>query len=240
MLRVLIPSCTDALLSACISSMERNEPGSSACVIVADNGLSPKFRHYHPQLTYVLSPRPFVYSRAINQAASALGPDDDIMIMGDDSHILTPDWRRRCEEVLRHTPEEFGCVHLIEGAQAIFPPQSVRFLLAFVAVLIPRRAWDQIGPMDERYTAYGYDDFDYELRCLHAGLEIGRTGAVVFRHEGSATYRPWAGGTWEGLDAMKQLNLQRFAGKWGWTPAEGFPQSEPHLNRSACACTNLS
>jgi GT2 family glycosyltransferase len=46
--------------------------------------------------------------------------------------------------------------------------------VAFVCVLITRRAWEQIGPLDERYCLdYGVEDRDYCHRLLEAGMKVG-------------------------------------------------------------------
>jgi GT2 family glycosyltransferase len=46
-------------------------------------------------------------------------------------------------------------------------------VVVFVCVFIPRRTIDAVGLLDERFTAYGWEDNDYCRRVREAGLKIG-------------------------------------------------------------------
>ena len=45
------------------------------------------------------------------------------------------------------------------------------FAASFTCVLIPRRAWELVGPLDERYGYY-YEDVDWSIRARMGGMEI--------------------------------------------------------------------
>lgn len=211
MLKVLIPSRDMSLLDSCKESMESSEQGSSSSVITIDL-------------------RPFVYSSAINALAQRAG-SSDILIMGDDTRVVSQRWLARCSELLADWPAGYGLINLceidIEGIQ------ESRTTFAFVATLIPRKIWRQIGQMDESYTGYGWDDTDYCVRVLHAGLRIGITGTARIKHAGSGTY-----GKIPGIEAMTTHNRERFSEKWGVPVEQGFLPSLPHIERRGCACTN--
>lgn len=65
----------------------------------------------------------------------------------------------------------------------------------FIAVLIPRRAIDLVGLLDERFTDYGGDDDDYCYRVRQAGLGLGiYDGCVVDHGSLQSTFRPHGGG----------------------------------------------
>lgn len=230
-LRILIPSCTDELLEECFLSMERCQHRSTHHVIVGDNGLSASFRRTWPVPVYVEVARPFVFSAAINRLALCSG-NDDLLIMGDDTTMLTPNWYDRCARIVASMAEgrEYGMLNLLDQPDTGVHPWT---LLAFVGTLIRRATWNEIGPMDERFTGYGYDDFDYQLRLLHAGYTTGTVGSVLIRHRGSQTY----GGSAK-REALTELNRKLFAKKWGWEPEEGFPPAAPHFKRKECICTN--
>jgi len=230
-LRVLIPSCTDELLEECFLSMERTQRGSTRNVIVGDNGLSASFRRTWPVPVYVDVARPFVFSAAINRLASCSG-NDDLLIMGDDTTMLTPGWYDRCARIVASMAEgrEYGMLNLLDHTNV--ETTHPWTLLAFVGTLIRRATWKEIGPMDERFTGYGYDDFDYQLRLLHAGYTTGTVGSVLIRHRGSASF----GGSEKRREGTAH-NRKLFADKWGWDPSEGFPPAAPHFKRQECSCT---
>ncbi len=105
-----------------------------------------------------------------------------------------------------------------------------------MATVIPRWIWDEIGPLDQEYVGYGWDDTDYFLRVLHAGYKIGITGAACIRHKGTVAFKR-AGLTKE----RGWLNYDRFHAKWGIPPDPNretkFLPAAPHFRRQACGCT---
>jgi N-acetylglucosaminyl-diphospho-decaprenol L-rhamnosyltransferase len=60
------------------------------------------------------------------------------------------------------------------------------FSASFTAVLIPRLAWDAVGPLDERYGYY-YEDVDWSLRARMGGLLVLPAPHALVYHEGSAS-----------------------------------------------------
>ena len=60
------------------------------------------------------------------------------------------------------------------------------FSASFTAVLIPRRAWELVGPLDERYGYY-YEDVDWSLRARMGGLYVLPAPHSLVYHEGSAS-----------------------------------------------------
>jgi GT2 family glycosyltransferase len=63
-------------------------------------------------------------------------------------------------------------------------------VVAFISIYIPRMVYKILGPLDERFTAYGGDDMDYCKRILQAGLLLGIHGGCVVTHEETlSTYR---------------------------------------------------
>ena len=60
------------------------------------------------------------------------------------------------------------------------------FSASFTAVLIPRRAWEVVGPLDERYGYY-YEDVDWSLRARMGGLYVLPAPHALVYHEGSAS-----------------------------------------------------
>lgn len=239
MLRVLVPSRTPALLEKLLNSMEKSEEHSSAYVIVGDNGLGDGFREQWRMPRYTsITAKPFVYAAAINQCAGAAGRNDDFLILGDDTEILTLSWRSCCEMLLEHWPEDYGLINLSEIARdaGVYPSETS---FAFVGTLIPRSIWETLGPMDERFTGYGHDDTDYCLRALHAGYRLGITDTARIRHAGSGTYKQS-----KQRAVMYEQNRAALIAKWGMqappSPEREFLEAAPHFNRGECGCASIS
>ncbi len=77
--------------------------------------------------------------------------------------------------------------------------------LMFPCMLVPRSTFDLIGPLDERFVGYGFDDNDYCARVLAAGLDLAVEHSVVVSHCGKSEYRSRPG--WE---ALMSQNAERF------------------------------
>jgi GT2 family glycosyltransferase len=60
------------------------------------------------------------------------------------------------------------------------------FSAPFTAVLVPRSAWEAVGPLDERYRFY-YEDVDWCLRARMAGMRVWPAPNALVYHEGSAS-----------------------------------------------------
>ena len=63
--------------------------------------------------------------------------------------------------------------------------------LCFVCVYLPRSTLERIGPLDERFTGYGFEDDDYSDRIRDAGLRLAICDACIVDHSGRlrSTYR---------------------------------------------------
>jgi GT2 family glycosyltransferase len=51
------------------------------------------------------------------------------------------------------------------------------------ALLVPMSIYQTVGPLDEAFVGYGYDDTDYGLRTLDAGFKLAIYQRVVVDHE---------------------------------------------------------
>jgi GT2 family glycosyltransferase len=84
--------------------------------------------------------------------------------------------------------------------------------LAFVCVYIPKAVYEQLGPLDERFKGYGFEDNDYCARVLAAGLQLGIWDGCVVDHSGKlpSTFR-----TRPEVWTLFQQNRRLFREKWG-------------------------
>lgn len=230
MIRPIILSRTDDFLRPLLESMERNEPGSVASTIVADNGLSPLVRREWFQPIYVPVIQPFCFSKAVNLAERLTRESDAIMIVNDDTEVVTTHWQRRLDLMLDQH-RDYGVISCsIEGGaynqQNIKNQEDPRIdlideptvTLAFIAVVITRACWSAVGPMDERFTGYGFEDNDYCRRARLAGFKTGITRSVIFKHgrEGkphSSSFLKYHGQ--RAWNEMRMKNQLLYAEKWG-------------------------
>lgn len=66
------------------------------------------------------------------------------------------------------------------GIELIIPVKT----LYFYATMIPVRVWNEVGPLDDEFKS-GYEDSDYSVRCVKAGVRpIVTTGAFIFHYGG--------------------------------------------------------
>lgn len=66
--------------------------------------------------------------------------------------------------------------------------QRAWFLSGF-CMMISRACYEDIGPMDERFSPGGFDDNDWVLRAQAAGWTCVIAGDVYVHHEGGATFK---------------------------------------------------
>jgi GT2 family glycosyltransferase len=173
-LTVVIPSRNDINAQACIKAIKAMD--SDLRIIIVDDGLS------HPDklegVQIIQGEKPFIFSRNVNIGIQAAGRDD-VIILNDDALLQSQDGFSILREAAAFRPE-FGIIGATSNAvgnrgqhpQHIGLREDPR-MVCFVAVLIPRSTLDTVGFLDERFTAYGFEDDDYCLRVRKAGLKIG-------------------------------------------------------------------
>jgi SAM-dependent methyltransferase len=212
-LKVLVPSCTDQFLNVCLASMERSQPGSTVHVVVGDNGISEALKQKYPQVTFITIPKPFVFARAINLMAQAAGQfhkqlredqvmeyiGPDLLVLNDDCEVESIHWHHWVQQALMlPTHQQYGMLSLeINGGVGNDEQKithkgpddltEVQKPLMFVAVVIRNECWQEVGPLDEQFVGYGFDDNDYNIRVKAKGWKCGVMGAAKVKH-GMAGY----------------------------------------------------
>lgn len=236
MISVVIPSRTAEYLQVLFESMESSQPCSAVNCIVADNGLGSGFHVRWPQALYVQVPAlPFCFSQAVNWGVYNVKPDtSDLLILNDDTEIVTQGWLGRLIALLAEPQfAEFGLISCaVEGGvgnsdqKAVSSPEQDKMTqtyrtLAFVAMLIRRKAWDDIGLMDERFKGYGFEDDDYCRRAVEKGWKLGVTQRVVVKHgkgglmHSSSYLRYFGQRKWNEMSAEAAAEYKE---KWDRTP----------------------
>src|SRR5215831_9458735 len=92
-----------------------------------------------------------------------------------------------------------------------FGPRDVPTLTLFCAAL-PRKVYETVGPLDERFEVGMFEDDDYCLRVAAAGLKCRLAEDVLVHHFGEASFgRLVPDGTWK---SIFDANRRRFEQKW--------------------------
>lgn len=219
-LTVIIPSRTLSNFLPCVEAVRRHEP--EARIVLIDDGI--ENMDWLPRADLmpcygIKGEKPFIFSRNVNAGIRFAGRDD-VIILNDDALLKTDaGFTLLQQEAARHP--DFGIIaattnavgnrnQLPHGIGLREDPRQV----CFVAVFIPRAALDTVGYLDERFTAYGFEDDDFCYRVRRAGLKIGiHDGCFVDHASLRSTFRgdPLTSAKLDGGRAI-------FENKWGSYP----------------------
>ena len=215
---VVVLSSNAGNLIACVRSVLAAEPElPPENIIVVDDGARAAAEASLPGVRWITGITPFVFARNANLGISLARTD--IVLMNDDASLLTPNgFSRLAAEMQRH-PEVGVCSAGIRGA--VGNPRQVATSkpgfrheqrgIAFVCVYLPWSVYVSVGPLDERFVGYGFEDNDYCARVLGAGYKIGIwDGCVVDHAERPSTFRSRAD-----IMALMDQNRQLYRSKWG-------------------------
>ena len=209
---VLIPSRSDRKIKARFREIQKTHPWISRDrIVVISDGLSRRTRKTLHGVRWVEGQKPFVFARAINAGVKAAEPDADIVILGDDVRFETPNaiW-----ELCRASKGESVVVPEVVGvcgqpAQRHGATNTTACWVAFICAYIPRKVWDAVGGLDERFIGYGYDDVDWCRRAAgHGEIRIAHDVTVNHLHESSFRTQP-------NFHEKYQTNRMIYLDKWG-------------------------
>jgi GT2 family glycosyltransferase len=214
-LKVVIPSASAANLVPCVRALLDGEPHLlPEDVIVVDDGARAGAEAALPGITWVAGVKPFVFARNANAGIQAAAPSD-VLLLNDDTRLLSYGGLQAMARSLGERPDIGLCSAAIRGVvgnsrQMPAAGDGLRLepeTLAFVAVFIPRRVFDRLGPLDERFVGYGWDDNDYCARARAAGLLLAVADCCIFDHSGElpSTFR-----TREDVAELLEINRRLF------------------------------
>lgn len=217
--KVVILSKQPLNLILCVRSILANEPDLPPDhIIVVDDGARGEAEAQLPPLRWVMGIKPFIFARNANLGIREAGTD--VILLNDDAQLVTPHGFTQLLQQMQSRPQVGLCSPSIQGAvgnprQLTAQPGRFRLepkTLAFVCVYIPKAVYDQLGPLDERFTGYGFEDNDYCVRALAAGWQLGIWDGCLVDHSGASpsTFR-----TQPSLQALFHQNRQLFREKWG-------------------------
>lgn len=192
-MKIVILSKDSWNLIPCVRAIRENEPElPPGNIIVVDDGVS-EFSKSDPTLegiTWVSGVKPFIFSRNANLGIWAA--NDDVILLNDDAILTTP--RGFSDLAVFAQNANYGLVSPVfkgligNPAQRYNPADDkpiIRIeprMLCFVCVFISKRVQESVGELDERFTAYGYEDDDYCRRVRNAGLELAIYKGCVLDH----------------------------------------------------------
>lgn len=193
---VVIPSKNAANLAACVAAIRKLETVQPRIIVVND-GLESV-----PDGVEILpGVKPFVFARNANIGLdTAFESGADVAILcNDDALLETPDGFASLAATARqgwiYPVTQFGYYGIVSAAvkggvgngrqgycgagDRVRPEPKV---LCFVCVAIPFEAWEILGPLDQRFVTYGWEDNDYCKRAIDQGLKLGVYDGCVVEH----------------------------------------------------------
>lgn len=211
---VIIPSCDDEKIIDCVDALSATHRGiRPEQVVIVSDGLAQETRERLRGtwgVEWAEGAKPFIFARAVNMGVLASPLGSDIVILGDDVRFEThggiDKLAAASEGAAVVAPEVIG--ECGQQAQRAGSGVDTADWLAFICAYIPRAAWDAVGPLDERFVGYGYDDADWCLRAKGHG-EIRVAHDVTVRHLPASSYR-------RGADCAPKYKANRslFLEKW--------------------------
>ena len=175
---VIIPSANAENLMACMKGLLTCERGILPNkIIVVDDGARNWSEGSLPRIKWVTGEKPFVFARNINAGIKYTDENDSVILLNDDAIIRNLGGFT----ALVKAAEGYGIVsaatnlvgnpnQVYRGVTGIRPEGRT---LAFIAVCIPRFVLNTVGLLDERFTAYGFEDNDFCLRARICGVKLG-------------------------------------------------------------------
>ena len=88
----------------------------------------------------------------------------------------------------------------------------------FSCFMVSKEAYDLVGPFDEDYSPCFFEDNDYHIRLIHAGLRAVSITAAPYYHFGSVTQNSVLGGICSHNDFER--NRAYFKEKFGFIPGD--------------------
>ena len=221
---VIIPSCNAANLLPCIEAVRRNEP--DAPITVVSDGLDRRtvnkyWIERNQPIAVIEGVTPFVYARNINvgiRAARSLWNEPEaFVLLNDDAVLMTPSGFTRVAGLAEEHPE-YGVIsaatNFVGNHAQLIRNEGFREepnTLCFVCVLVTAQAIEAVGLLDERFTAYGWEDNDFCRRCRLEHLKLGIYDLCFVDH--TALFSSFRGDPTASRDIAPGARI--YLNKWG-------------------------
>lgn len=185
------------LAQALLSSIQRTHKEPPVTLVVCDNHQT-KFNGF----ATITADTPFVYAKNANMGIDWL-ENSDVILCNDDMECVEQDFFHRLASTAYKYPQCGILSPLIDGGVGNpiqkYPPVHLwkevpkdelivrgdridSYPVCFPCVFLSRRMLTVVGPLDENFTGYGYDDNDYNLRARRQGFLTMVTRGLRIQH----------------------------------------------------------
>ncbi|MBV7339358.1 glycosyltransferase family 2 protein [Chloroflexi bacterium TSY] len=217
--KVVILSANASNLIPCVRSILANEPTLPPDhIIVVDDGARSDAEAHLPSIHWVPGVKPFIFARNANIGIDTA--DEDVILLNDDARLVTPNGFSKLAKQVKSRPEIGICSAGIRGCvgnqrQLVSSDRQLRIeskTLAFICAYIPKMVREQLGPFDERFVGYGFEDNDYCARTITAGWQLAIWDGCIVDHSGElpSTFRSQVE-----IQRLFKQNQDLFQQKWG-------------------------
>jgi GT2 family glycosyltransferase len=234
---ILILNKYPELANLCIDSIKAHESTPDVpIVVVCDNHSGEDITH---DVFKIGVYGPFVFSRSVNLGFNFL-QEKDCFLMNDDVAIVEPNSIRQCAAIACAGPNIGILAPMVDGGvgnpyqdanriNQLWPEDkyhldlpgrtSMSLAVCFVAVYLKRKMIREVGPMDEDFTGYGFDDNDYCIRARRKNWRTTITRLVCVRHgTGGAEYKQGENWNVTYQSENRPSNIDIFRKKYGAVP----------------------
>ena len=225
---VVIPNHDPELAVELIESIRRTHTRMPRIIVVADG----HSRHFGPDVLTLSSVFPeFVFARNVNMGIKAtIASHRDAILINDDCVMTQPDCLFKLATLATKVPKlgimapriDGGVGQAVQSANQPWNKEWDQVVtlggdapVCFICVWISYEMIKDIGPLDENFIGYGFDDNDYCLRARTAGWLTCISRDLVVKH-GSGGAELKRGENWSVSFSKKEgvlSNLQYFLKK---------------------------
>jgi GT2 family glycosyltransferase len=204
-----------AYTQRCLETLRRLTRFPNYRVVVVDNNSTdgtPAWLAQQEDLTILRNEENVGFVRGNNQALRLLAPDEDAILLNNDTEIIQADWIERLQQTAYAVPTTgiVGCrlrhpSGFLQHAGVYLPPhlwgQQIGGLeldinqfntdrevesVVFACVYLKHEVLDRVGLLNEAYTSY-FEDTDYCLQAREQGFRCVCCGSVtVLHHENTS------------------------------------------------------
>ncbi len=259
---IIIPTCDQQpVLERCVESIARSTYKNTEIILVENNSRESATFTYYRKLTssqrvrLLTWDKPFNYS-ALNNFAAAHALGEVVLLLNNDTKVLTPDWiERMLEHALR---PEVGAV----GAKLIFPDDTIQHggvvlgiggvaghahlnfprespgyqnrlaaiqnvsAVTAACLMMRKRVFEEVGGFDEKFMV-AFNDVDLCLRIRQTGRWIVWTPyAELYHYEQKTRGRD----TTAAKKALLTHEMRDFMSKWWDVLQQADPFYSPNLS----------
>lgn len=199
---------------------------SQRVVAVVSPSFEPdRFDRYGVRFVWDDTLGPFVFSRAVNLGLSVIPPEWDVIMTSDDVTFATIAGAQQLVDLARDLGGRALVHPCVEGNRFNHPeldprghPDLMRSPqpspLPMICATLTAKIRAAVGPLDESFTGYGYEDHDYVRRAQLAGFEYFVYHGVKVLHEAQRSVYRWR----KDFAQLMERNRARYYEKWNEWP----------------------